>query len=242
MVKDGQMDPKWLEWARTIQALAQNGLAYSEGPFDRERYEALREIAIEMLAMQADDDVARLRGLFREEKGYATPKVDVRGVVFADGKILLVQERRDMKWTLPGGWVDVFDRPSRAAEREVREESGYEVRATKLLALWDRSLHGHPPSLHAIYKAFFRCELLGGAPRRSIETADVGFFAEDALPELSLPRTTPSEIARMFEHLRHPDWPLDAWDGLRRLMLLELDLFHAAVAGRAGAPQMTLRA
>lgn len=203
------MEPKWLEWARNIQALAQNGMHYTSSPFDKERYEAMREIALEMLAEQSEEDLAHIRDLFRNETGYATPKVDVRGVMFKDDKILLVKEHRDGKWTLPGGWADVFDQPGVAVEREIREESGYEAKAVKLLALWDRSLHGHPPSSYRIYKVFFLCELTGGAAKNSIETDEVAWFGEDELPELSIPRTTPSELLRFFEHLRHPDWPTD---------------------------------
>jgi len=148
-------------------------------------------------------------GLFATESGYATPKVDVRGVVFRDDAILLVQERRDGQWTLPGGWADVNDSPAEATEREIWEESGYRARAVKLLACWDRNKHGHPPYGYHIYKLFFQCELLGGEPTESTETADVGWFREDEIPPLSLPRVTPAQIARFFEHYRHPEWPTD---------------------------------
>jgi ADP-ribose pyrophosphatase YjhB (NUDIX family) len=114
-----------------------------------------------------------------------------------------------MRWTLPGGWADVGESPTEGVVREVREESGYEVRAVKLLALHDRGRHPHPPHTYAIYKLFFLCELLGGVPTASIETAGVGFFPEDDLPELSVGRVLPEQIRRFFEHLRHPHWPTD---------------------------------
>jgi ADP-ribose pyrophosphatase YjhB (NUDIX family) len=207
------VEPKWLAWARKLQALAQNGLTYTENPYDRERYEAIQETALEMLAAGAEADMDLLRGLYAEESGYATPKVDVRGVVFREGargaEVLLVRERVDGRWTLPGGWADVWDRPSEAVECEVREESGYQVQATKLLACWDRRLHGHPPSHLCIYKLFFRCELIGGAAAGSLETSEVGFFPEGDWPALSMARTTPWELERLFAHYRHPNWPPD---------------------------------
>ena len=203
------MDPQWLEWAKRLQAIAQDALAYCENPFDRERFEQVRQIAVEIAARQTGVDPDEVRGLFAGEEGYATPKVDVRGVVFRDEAILLVRERRDMRWTLPGGWADVGDSPSEAVEREVEEESGYRVRAVKLLALYDRNKHEHPPHLYHIWKVFILCELLGGEPRESVETAGVGFFCEDSIPELSLGRTTARQITRLFQHHRHPDWPAD---------------------------------
>jgi ADP-ribose pyrophosphatase YjhB (NUDIX family) len=204
------MEPKWLDWARRLQALAQTGLTHAHTPFDRERYDELLEIAAEMMACQSDGDLRAVRHLFAEQEGYATPKVDVRGVVFKDGKLLLVKERRDGCWTLPGGWADVDDTPSEAVVREVFEESGYRTKAMKLLAVWDRTRHGHePPSLFRTYKIFILCELLGGAPADSIETEGAEFFAQDSIPRLSLPRVTPCQIARLFEHARHPEWPAD---------------------------------
>lgn len=149
------------------------------------------------------------------EEGYATPKVDVRGVVFrldpSSGRdsILLVRELRDGLWTLPGGWADVDDSPAEATVREVYEESGYQTRAVKLLACYDRNKHGHPPYGFHIYKLFFQCEPLGGEASGSIETADAAFFCEDGIPALSLPRVTPEQIARFFAHRRHPEWPTD---------------------------------
>jgi ADP-ribose pyrophosphatase YjhB (NUDIX family) len=202
-------DPQWLQWAKILQATAQDGIAYSKDPFDVERFQRIREVAVEMMAAHTGLTLEQVRDLFAYEKGYATPKVDVRGVVFDQGRILLVRERRDMLWTLPGGWADVGDSPSQAAEREVWEESGYRARATKLLALWDRNKHAHPPHPQHIYKVFFLCELLGGEATESIETAGAGWFAEDDLPPLSLPRVIPEQIARMFEHHRHPEWPTD---------------------------------
>lgn len=202
-------DPRWLRWARRLEALAQNGLTYTEGPFDRERYHELRRVAAEMMGAYGEADPERVLGLFRREDGYATPKVDVRGVVFRDGEILLVREREDGLWTLPGGWADAGSTPSESVEREIREESGYTARAVKLLAVYDRDRHDAPPLRWSVYKLFLRCELTGGAPAASIETTEVGFFAEDRLPPLSTGRVMPAQIHRMFEHLRNPGWPTD---------------------------------
>jgi ADP-ribose pyrophosphatase YjhB (NUDIX family) len=200
----------WLEWARRLQAIAQTGLTYALDPYDVERYGAVREVAAEMMAEASGSvDVAVIRDLFAEQCGYATPKVDVRGAVFRDGKILLVRERSDGGWSLPGGWADVEDTPAEATVREIREESGFETRAVKLLAVYDRNRHAHPPIPFHAYKLFFLCELLGGAAAHSNETDGADFFAEDALPPLSITRVTTGQIERLFEHYRNPELPTD---------------------------------
>lgn len=203
------MDPKWLAWAKALQAIAQTGLTYTEDPFDIERYQAIRGIATEIVAQYTSVSLKEVGQLFAVEVGHATPKVDVRGVVFGDDCILLVREKRDGLWTLPGGWADVDQSPSEAVVREVYEESGYRVRTVKLLALYDMNKHPHPPHLFHIYKLLFLCELLGGSPADSLETEGASFFKEDEIPELSLSRVLPSQIRRLFEHHRHPEWPTD---------------------------------
>ena len=199
--------PKLLDWARRLQAIAQSGVAYGEPTeYDRERYEQVRRIAAEMLA--TDGDVATLDGQFAKEEGHATPKLDLRGAVFRGDKILLVRERG--KWSLPGGWADVGESPSDGVVREVREESGYETRAVKLLALQDRDKHDYPPHLWHVWKAIFLCALLGEerAPLES-ETDAAEFFARDELPVLVHERATRAQIERVFEHKEHPGWPTD---------------------------------
>jgi len=206
------MTPRWLDWAQRLQAIAQTGLAFTENPFDSERYQQIREIAAEMLAAGSDADIETIRELFARQAGYTTPKVDVRGVVFRGDTVLLVREKLDGgRWTLPGGWADVGDSPSFAVEREVWEEAGFRVKAAKLLALYDRNKHDHPPYAFHAYKAFFWCELLDEAQHLTpnAETEETGWFAEDALPELSVGRVTAAQIQRWFEHKRHPDWPTD---------------------------------
>jgi ADP-ribose pyrophosphatase YjhB (NUDIX family) len=205
------MSLKWLQWAQQLQAIAQNGLTYSENHYDIERYQQIRRIAAEILATHADETPDYVYNLFNQEDGYATPKVDVRAAVFRDDKLLLVKEREDGCWTLPGGWVDVGESPSKAIVREVHEESGYQTRVVKLLALYDRNhpRHGHPPLQHHVYKLFFQCELIGGTPTASFETESVAFFGATEIPGLSLTRVVPSQIARLFEHYHHPDWQTD---------------------------------
>lgn len=199
--------PPWLDWAQRLQAIAQSGLTYCKDKFDIQRYEQIRGIAAEIMANGSGLDSTRVEKLFAGQAGYATPKVDVRVAAFREGKILLVRELEDGRWTLPGGWADVGEAPSVAAAREVVEESGYEVRITKLAAVFDRNLHGHPPYAFHAYKIFFLGELTGGAPKNSHETADAEFFAEDQLPPLSVLRVTASQIAHLFEHLRKPELP-----------------------------------
>ena len=200
--------PTWLTWARRLQAIAQSGLTYSPNKFDIQRYEEVRAIAAEMMASGATlPDSAPIRDLFTQQSGYATPKVDVRVAAFHEDRVLLVRELEDGRWTLPGGWADIGEPPAVAAARETREESGYEVHITKLAALYDRDLHGHPPHAFHAYKLFFMAELRGGSAQDSHETAGAQFFAEEALPPLSLSRVTPPEIAHMFEHYRQPGLP-----------------------------------
>jgi ADP-ribose pyrophosphatase YjhB (NUDIX family) len=199
----------WLHWAQQIQAIAQSGLHYTENEFDRERYEQLREIAVQMLAAQSDIPVPVLKHIFQGEEGYTTPKVDVRGAVIKDGKILLVKELSDGCWTLPGGWVDINEPPSLAVEREVREESGYQVKARKIAAVFDRNSHPHPPYLFHVYKLFILCDFIDGTATTSIETGGAAFFGIDELPQLSVARTTKQQIELMFTHTAHPERPTD---------------------------------
>jgi ADP-ribose pyrophosphatase YjhB (NUDIX family) len=200
--------PRVLDWARRLQAIAQTGVAYDGTRiYDRERYEEVRQIAAEMFA--SDGEVEAAEAVLALERGHATPKLDVRGVVFRRDEILLVRE--DGAWSLPGGWADVGESPGEAVVREVLEESGYETRAVKLLALLDRDRHGYEPHAWHIWKAIVLCELEGGEQRPlSSETDRAAFFARDALPE-SLRSGDPTRalIERAFEHRKHPEWPAD---------------------------------
>jgi ADP-ribose pyrophosphatase YjhB (NUDIX family) len=198
-----------LEWVRKVQAIAQNGLTFSKDPFDRERYTELAELVSVIMSQQLQIPLTTTRAFWEGEYGYATPKVDVRGGVFEGERVLLVRERSDGRWTLPGGWVDINDAPSEAVEREIKEESGYTARALKLAALVDKNRHPHPPGLHHIYKLFFVCELTGGSPAASAETDAVEFFPVHALPELSSGRVLAPQIERLYEHRLDPSLPTD---------------------------------
>ena len=198
-----------LDWARKVRAIAQNGLQFTRDAFDRERYEKLQALTDSLVADELGLPLEEVKSLWQYDSGYVTPKVDVRGAVFRDEKILLVRERSDGKWSLPGGWVDINDSPADAIVREIYEESGFRARAVKLAALFDRQRHPHPPSMYHIYKLLFLCELTGGEAQVSNETDAVEFFPLSSLPELSSGRITRNQIERMFEHHRQRDLPTD---------------------------------
>jgi ADP-ribose pyrophosphatase YjhB (NUDIX family) len=190
--------PKWLEWAREIQALSQTGLHFAENHYQRERFSRLIEIAADIISVHSDLDQAELVKIFNDQIGYATPRIDVRGAVFQNGKLLLVRERADGGWTMPGGWSDVGDFPSTAVEREVLEESGFEVSAQRVIGVYDANRTGPLEVFHA-FKIVFLCGILGGEPRISNETSQVGFFSRDDIPEfLSGERTRQRHIEDAF--------------------------------------------
>lgn len=195
----------WLSYIQRLQSIAQNGLTYSENKYDLERFQELQEISEKMLADLTAKPVTQIQDIFVNEKGYATPKVDVRGVIFKDGRILMVRETIDGRWSLPGGWADVGLSPSEVVVKEVREEAGLHVRAVKLLAVFDKKRHAHPPDIHYIYKLFILCEVLGGELATGMETSDVNFFPPDQLPELSVDRNTEAQIKTLFQFLADPD-------------------------------------
>jgi ADP-ribose pyrophosphatase YjhB (NUDIX family) len=202
-------EPDWLVWARELQAIAQTGLEFTRDPYDRERYEAIRHLSARISQSHTDAPLEKILGLFSGETGYATPKVDVRAAVFDDqNRLLMVREVADKgRWTLPGGWADVNTTPAENATKEVLEESGYIVEATKLASVWDRTRQNHPDRIFSCYKMFFLCSLKGGTASTSLETSEIGWFAENNIPEdLSLGRVLPHQIARMFAH--HRDFAL----------------------------------
>lgn len=199
-----------MKWAQEVQALAQSGLAYTQNPFDKERFLELEKIAAQMMAEATGAELEEVSSVFETQSGYATPKIDVRGVVFKNKKILLVRELMDNgRWTLPGGWVDINEPPSLAVEREVREEAGMIVKAHKVAAIFDRNLHGHPPYPFHTYKLFILCDLIAEATPDPLETADPTFFSQNDLPELSVLRVTTDELNCMFSHLVEPSRPTD---------------------------------
>ncbi|WP_226036565.1 NUDIX hydrolase [Aquibacillus saliphilus] len=199
------MSYKWLEWAKKIQALSQSGLSFSNDIYDIERYEELRKISSEIMEQYTDLEMEKITGLFTNETGYQTPKVDIRGAVFTDDKILMVRENSDDKWSLPGGFCDIGLSPSENIMKEVKEESGYDVTAKKLVALLDMNQHSHPPQPYHYYKIFIQCELTGGQADTGLETKDVRFFSENNLPKLSTGRNTEEQINMLFDYFRNPN-------------------------------------
>ncbi len=198
--------PKWLSWAREIFSLSQSGITYSQNPYDIERYKRLQEITAEIIQDQGDISKEAALASFSMQAGYITPKVDVRGAVVRDGKILLIQERADRRWAMPGGWADLGNSPASVAEREVWEESGFRVRAEKVVAVIDAN-RLEPLEFYHAYKLIFLCTLLEGEPRTSYETLAVDFFSPDDLPPLSFYRTSEAMIREVFAHIEDPGRP-----------------------------------
>ena len=212
--------PMWLQWVRTLQSISQAGLTYNQNQHDIERYTEVRRVAAEIAAAISEVEPEAIEGLFALACGYPTPKIDVRAAVILEGRILLVRERDDGCWAMPGGWADVGDSAAESAVRETREEAGLDVRAVKLIALYERERRGHPLHPEFSYKAFFTCEPCDAEGARAAtraepkevdgaETLGVGWFALGGLPPLSLARITPEEVALAFEHVGDPRLPTE---------------------------------
>ena len=198
--------PKWIDWAREIFSLSQSGITYSGNQYDIERYKRLQEITAEIIESHSEISKESALNSFSMQTGYITPKVDVRGAVVQDEKILLIQERADGMWAMPGGWADLGDSPASMVEREVREESGIRVKAEKLVAVIDAN-RIEPMEFYHAYKLIFLCKLLDGEPRTNYETLAVDFFDRDHLPPLSFYRTNESMLQEVFAHVENPNRP-----------------------------------
>jgi ADP-ribose pyrophosphatase YjhB (NUDIX family) len=192
--------PRWLAWAREIQALAQTGDHYAANDYQRERYHRLMEIAAEIVSDHTSLETSSLMKVFVVQGGYATPKVDVRAAIFRDGKLLMVRERSDGGWTMPGGWADVGDAPSESAEREAWEEAGFHVRARQLVGVYDANRFEPLDIMHA-YKIVFLCMIIDGKATPSNETSAVAFFAEDEIPVPLSEERTPARIIQDAFHV-----------------------------------------
>ncbi|GLX68010.1 NUDIX hydrolase [Paenibacillus glycanilyticus] len=198
------MEFKWLDWAKQMQAIAQTGLTYATDVYDIERYEALRQMSVEIMAEYTSVSHEQIALTFASDNGYTTPKTDIRAVIFRDDKILLVREKIDGGWSMPGGWSDIGYSPKEVAVKETQEEAGFDTTAVRLLAVLDKKFHNHPPSPYHVYKMFILCEITGGEATAGVETSEVGFFGIDELPELSIERNTVEQVQLMFEYLHDP--------------------------------------
>lgn len=195
----------WLDITKRLQSIAQAGLTYGADKYDLERYQIIRDISVEIMQNYTDAPLEKVISLFASETGYQTPKVDIRGVVFRDNQLLMVQEGADSNWTLPGGWADVCYSPFEIAEKEVWEEAGLKVKPKRLLAVFDKLKHAHPQDEYHVYKLFILCEDLGGEIKPGMETLDVMWMDRKERLPLSIPRITQDQINTMFEYLDNPE-------------------------------------
>ena len=197
---------KWLKWAIEIQSLAQSGLAYTDNVYDIERYKRLREISAEMLSEKTDLSIEKVKGLFCNETGYQTPKIDTRAVIFKDNKILLTHENNGT-WSLPGGWCDVLESVKSNTIKEVKEETGLDVEAIKVIAMQDRNKHNKPIYVYGVCKIFVLCNVIGGEFIPNIETTEIKYFSLEELPNnLAEEKTNKEQIEMCFKAYADKNW------------------------------------
>ena len=205
MRDDVFLNEPWLKWAIEIQSIAQNGLTYCKDIFDKERYERLREISAEMISTKTEIPKDKVKVLFRNEKGYQTPKIDTRAVIFKDYKILLVRENNG-KWSLPGGWCDVLESIGSNTVKEVREEAGIDAEPVSIIAVQDRNKHNTPPYAYGVCKIFVLCNAVGGAFKQKSETTEARYFPIDNIPELAQEKCNIEQIQMCFEASKSDNW------------------------------------
>lgn len=194
------MQPKWLYWAKQLQSLAQAGIEYTKSPYDRERYERIRALSIEIMQEYTDIDQMKLTELFASEKGYQTPKIDVRAAIFRDDhNILMVREKHDNRWAMPGGWADIELSLSENIIKESLEEAGAEIRIRRLIGIFDRNKYVSDDFPFSAYKIFVQCDFIRGEFAGNTETLESGFFGPDNLPDLSEGRNTEEQIRLCFK-------------------------------------------
>ena len=199
------LQPQWLEWAKELQFLAQTGLTYSKDVFDIERFERIREISAEIISAQSELSLEKVKDLFCNETGFQTPKLDTRAAIFKEDKILLVKERNGT-WSLPGGWVDVNQTVKSNTEKEVEEEAGLKVEATRIIAVQDRNVHNVPPYAYNVCKVFVLCEILSGHFQPNIETTESDYFRLEELPLLAEEKNNEEQIKMCFSAYHDKNW------------------------------------
>lgn len=200
------MEPKWLTWAKQLQAIAQQGLEYSTDKYDLERFSMIRELSVDIMKTYTGMEECKLTDLFCNERGYQTPKVDIRGVVIEDGQILLVKEYIDGKWALPGGWAEFDHSVKENVIKEMKEEAGLNVLPQRIIAVQDRRYNNLGYCPYGIYKIFVLCKKIDGQFVANIETEESGYFSLDHLPTLSEGRNTYEQIKMCFEAKANPAW------------------------------------
>ncbi|WWR16534.1 NUDIX hydrolase [Lachnospiraceae bacterium JLR.KK008] len=196
---------KWLAWAQELQSIAQSALFYCKDPFDRERFARIREISAEMVSERTEIPVEKVKGLFCDEIGYQTPKLDSRAAIFRDGKILLVREKNNT-WSLPGGWVDVGLSVKENTVKEVKEEAGLDITVEKVIAVQDREKHNLPVYAYRVCKIFLMCSVTGGAFRENTETVESRYFGRDELPVLAEEKNNEEQIRMCFAAFEADNW------------------------------------
>jgi ADP-ribose pyrophosphatase YjhB (NUDIX family) len=195
-----------LNIAKRLKTMSHIGLTYANNQYDTDRYKELEQISLELMNMVTEHPLEILTTYFHNKKEYITPKVDIRAVIFnPEREILLVKEKSDGRWSLPGGWADIGLSPADVAVKEALEETGFTVKPAKLLAVMDKRCHTHPPELDYVYKIFIQCHIIHGEYHPAFDILEVGFFARNAIPPLSLDRVLPAQIELMFEYLDDPD-------------------------------------
>ncbi|MEX0314313.1 MAG: NUDIX hydrolase N-terminal domain-containing protein [Allomuricauda sp.] len=189
-----------LNLIKRIKAISETGLVYAKDGYDRERYEELQQISLKLMSSISNTSLEALQDFFIPQEDYPTPKVDVRAFVLNENdEILMARESIDGKWTIPGGWADIGSTPSEIAIKEVAEETGLKVEVVKLIAVYDKQMHPHPPEPYYIYKLMFLCKVVGGELKAGFDMLDVGFFTLNNLPELSKERILESQLKHLYQ-------------------------------------------
>jgi len=191
-----------MDWATRLQSIAQAGLTFTQDKYDHDRYQEIRELSVEIMQHYTEAGTEKITALFASETGYQTPKVDIRAAVIRDNKILLIKEKIDGKWALPGGWADVNTSVSESVKRECIEEAGADVVPRRILALLLANRHNDPLLLYTTYKIIVECDLVSISFSENTETSDAGFFGPDEIPGLSTGRTTMKQIELCFKATR----------------------------------------
>lgn len=192
---------------KKLKAIADTGLIYSTDEYNTERYTEIQQLALTLMANVSGNSPEQLRAMFAPVTDYPTVKTDVRALILSDDKkqVLLARESADGKWSLPGGWADIGDSPKETAEKETLEETGLTVKATRLLAVFDKRCHPHPPQPFYVYKLVLLCEIIAGELKEGFDLLDVGCFDIDNLPELSEDRILESQIQLVYKKAANGD-------------------------------------